>query len=124
MASSYFYQNFQSKEANITKLYLRADIGASGAPTLDTDDSKGIASIARTATGDYTITLDEAYNKHLHTSVTLIEADDTDLQIQVAATDVSSAKTIQIICTAAATPADPPDGSDLTMEITLKNTSV
>lgn len=124
MASSVFYPAHKAKEVDVTHIYCRADIGASGAPTIDTSASKGVASIARTATGDYTITLDEAYSSLLWAGVIMLEADDTDIQVQMAAQDVSSGKTVQIICTAGATPADPPDGSDLYIKLELKNSSV
>lgn len=125
MASSYFYQNFQAKEPNVTKLFLKCSIGATGAPTLDSTASKGIASIARTAAGDYTVTLDEPYNSFLMFSGIFLESDDMDLQLQLAAEAVSTATapTIQIICTAGAVATDPDDGSTLYAEITLKNTS-
>lgn len=125
MASSYHFRNHQAKEANVTELFLRADIGASGAPTLDTVASKGIASIVRDATGDYTITLSEAYNSLLMVDVMLLEADDTDLTHQVLAQAVSNATpTVQVGFHAATTPTDPPDGSDIYIRITVKNSSV
>ena len=125
MASSYFHRDHRAKEVAVTELFLRADIGASGAPTIDTAGSKGIASISRTATGDYTITLSESYNSLLMVDVMMLEADDTDLTFQVASQAVSnSTPTVAIVCKAAATPADPPDGSDLYVRITVKNSSV
>lgn len=125
MASSYFHRNHRSKEVDVTELFLRADIGASGAPTIDTAGSKGIASISRTDTGDYTITLSEPYPSLLMVDVMMLEADATDLTFQVAAQAVSnSTPTVQLTCKAAATPADPPDGSDLYVRLTLKNSSI
>jgi hypothetical protein len=124
MASSYFQRNFNSKEANVTMLFLRADIGATGAPTIDTANSKGIASISRTAAGDYTITLDEAYPIFLNAHITTLEAGDTEMNWGVTAQDVASAKTIQISNLPGGTPTDPDDGSDLFVTIILKNSSV
>lgn len=54
--------NIYGRQFNLTiepvqvSLFLRATIGAAGAPTLVTSKSKGIKSIAQTATGTYTIT--------------------------------------------------------------------
>ena len=125
MASSYHYRNHQSKEANVTELFLRADIGATGAPTLDTAASKGIASIARDDTGDYTITLSEAYNSLLMVDVMVLEADDTDLTHQIISQAVSnSTPTVKVGFHAAAVPTDPPNGSDVYIRITVKNSSV
>jgi hypothetical protein len=118
------YPAHNSLEVDVSHIYCKATIGSSGAPTLVAASSKGVASIARSDTGDYTITLDEKYNSLLFGSAIMLESDDTDLQIQLAAEDVSSAKTIQFICTAAATPADPPDGSTLYFKFELKNSSV
>jgi hypothetical protein len=124
MASSLFFKDAGHKEVGVVTLFLRADIGATGAPTIDTAASKGIASIARDDTGDYTITLDEAYNSLLDCNIMMLESDDTDLIFRVTAQDVSSAKTVSISASAAATPTDPPDGSDLYVSLTLKNSSV
>ena len=125
MASTYFYQNFTAKEANVTVLFLRADIGATGAPTIDTAASKGIASIARTAAGDYTITLDEPYTSLLHASVTSLEAGDTEFNWSLTAQAVDNATpTVQISNLPGGTATDPDDGSDIYMAIYLKNSSV
>jgi len=125
MASSYFYKNHSSKETNVTELFLRADIGATGAVTIDTAASKGIASITRNDTGDYTIQLSESYNSLLMVDVMVLEADDTDLTHQVISQAVSNATpTVKIGFHAAATPTDPPDGSDIYVRITVKNSSV
>ena len=129
MANRY-KKDMQAMVTNVVHLYCKASIGASGAPTLVTANgaSLGIASIARTAAGDYTITLDDSYNILLWAGATLSEAGDTDLQIQEAegTTDVTVAGggLVAFICTAAATPADPPDGSFLLFKIEVKNSSV
>lgn len=126
MASSLHYRNHMAKEVNVTELFLRADIGATGAPTIDVAASKGIASITRNDTGDYTIQLAEAYNSLFMVDVMLLEADDTDLTHQVISQDVSNSTTptVKIGFHAAATPTDPPDGSDIYVRITVKNSSV
>ncbi len=125
MASSLFRKDMGHKEVGVVELFLRADIGATGAVTIDTSASKGISSIVRDATGDYTITLEESYNSLLMCDVMLLEADDTDLTHQVISQDVSAATSVvKIGFHAAATPTDPPDGSDIYVRITLKNSSV
>jgi hypothetical protein len=48
-------------EKRVVDLYLKAAIGAAGAPTISKPDSKGILSIARTGTGAYTVTLEDKY---------------------------------------------------------------
>jgi hypothetical protein len=125
MASSLFRKDMGHKEVGVVELFLFADIGATGAVTMDSDRSKGIASITRNDTGDYTIQLSEVYNSLLMCDVMLLEADDTDLTHQVISQAVSNATpTVKIGFHAAATPTDPPDGSDIYVRITLKNSSV
>lgn len=125
MASRAFLREHAALEHAVVELFLRADIGATGAPTLDTSASKGISSIARDATGDYTITLADRYSSLLMVDAMLLEADDTDLTHQVISQDVSgTTPTVKIGWHAAATPTDPPDGSDIYVRITLKNSAV
>jgi hypothetical protein len=120
MASRNFGR-YQALEKEVKSLFADVAIGATGAPTLT--KGLGVASIARTATGDYTITLDDKYVRLMHVSIMQVEADDEDLTFQVSSEDVDGAKTIGIICKAAATPADPSNGSRLLIRIDLKNST-
>lgn len=126
MASSVFYRNSHaSKEVDVTELFVKAAIGATGAPTLNTAASKGISTIVRDAAGDYTITLSESYNSLLMVDIMFLEADDTDLTAQTISEDVDgTTPTVKIGFHAAATPTDPPDGSTIYVRITCKNSSV
>lgn len=125
MASSVFYPSFKAKEVDVTVLFMRADIGATGAPTIDTAASKGISSIVRSAAGDYTITLSEPYNTLLGASVMSLEAGDTEFNWSITAQDVSAATpTVQLSNLPGGTPTDPDDGSDLYVTLFLKNSSV
>jgi hypothetical protein len=124
MAGTSVYHTHGAQEINIVELFVKAAIGATGAVTINTSASKGIESITRNDTGDYTILLKEAYNSLLMTDIMLLEADDTDLTHQVISEDVVSGKTVKIGFHAAATPTDPPDGSTIYVRITLKNSSV
>ena len=125
------FKNVQSSERAVKIVYGRATIGSTGAPTLDASSSIGVRSITRTAAGDYTIVLGSStpaatdkYSKLLWGDATIVEADDTDLHSYLASDTVSTDGTFKIICTAAATPTDPPDGSVLLFKAELKNTSV
>jgi hypothetical protein len=124
MASSLFFKDAGHKEVGVVTLFMRADIGATGAPTIDTAASKGIASIARDDTGDYTITLSEAYTSLLGASIMSLEAGDTEFNWSISAVDVSSAKTVSISNLPGGTATDPDDGSDLYVTLHLKNSSV
>lgn len=56
MANRCFTQWMWSLEKNPVCLWTRVTIGASGAPTLDGINSKGVASIVRNSAGNYTVT--------------------------------------------------------------------
>ena len=124
MASSTFYNGAQSKEIDTKVLYCKVAIGASGAPTINTAASKGIASIVRDDTGDFTITLSEKYNSLLFANVAFVEANDTDLTWHVSAEAVSSTPSISFVFKAAGTPTDPDNGSTLLFQIVLKNSNI
>ena len=50
------FKDFQAAEREVKRLYMKATIGATGAPTLVAADSLGIKTIVRNTTGDYTVT--------------------------------------------------------------------
>ena len=74
MANRRFEQFQLSLEKAIVTLYGQVAIGSTGAPTLSTAKSKGILSIARTATGKYTITLSDIYQRLVGFDYTYIVA--------------------------------------------------
>ena len=125
MASSLHYAA-KARQLETVSLYVKATIGGTGAPTLVTDASKGILSITRNDTGDYTIALKEPYNSLLAVNPMILDATDRDLTFQIISEDVvsSTAPNVKIGSHAAATPTDPPSGSILYVEIVLRNSSV
>ena len=125
MASSLFYEG-KAKQLNTVSLFCKATIGNTGACTLVTDYSKGIASITRNDTGDYTIALSEPSVVLLSVHPMILDATDRDLTFQIIAEDVasSSAPYVKIGAHAAATPTDPASGSILYVEIKLRDSSV
>lgn len=122
MASRRF-QRVQSLSREVKIVHAKVAIGASGAPTLDSN-SVGIASVVRDSAGVYVVTLEDTYNNLLHVDVMQIAASAEDLTFQVESEDVASAKTVQIQSKAAAVETDPSDGSTLLIRMELKNTSV
>lgn len=114
----------QALEKEVKVIYARIDIGGTGAPTLDTTNSKGVASVSRTAAGDYTITLEDKYQALMHCSAQLVKAADEDLTIHVSSETVASTKTVLLTCLAATTATDPSSGSVLLVKLDLKNTTV
>ena len=123
MASGSLFNKAYAKEVDLVKLYAYVDIGGTGAPTLNTAKSKGIASIVRNGAGDYTITLSDVYNAHMFTNLMLLDATSRDLTFQLLAAD-ASAKTIQFVVHAAASATDPTSGDVVLAEITMKRSSV
>lgn len=109
---------------------LQASIGASGAVT-GLSNSPGVTSVARTAAGKYTITLQDPYNSMCSLSGMMQKASGTSgiATIELVAVSVgqttSSPATIQIQTldvTGAA--ADPASGSVITLAIRMNNSSV
>ncbi len=123
MANRNFHR-VQSLTREVKSLYAYVSIGATGAPTLSTDNSVGVTSISRDSAGVYIVTLDDKYNRLVHFNVMMLEATAEDLTFQVESEDVDGAKTIQFQCKAAAVETDPSNGSVLLIKIDLKNTSV
>lgn len=123
MASRNF-QRMQSLTREVKHLHAKVSIGASGAPTLDSNISVGIASISRDSAGVYVLTLDDAYNALVDFSVMQIAAAAEDLTFQIESEAVASTKTIQFQCKAADVETDPSEDSVLLIKVALKNTSV
>ena len=108
MANRNFHR-MQSLTREVKHLHAKVAIGASGAPTLDSNISVGIASITRDSAGVYIVTLDDKYNSLVGFQVMQLESTAEDLTFQVESEDVDGAKTIQFQCKAAAVETDPSD---------------
>lgn len=118
-------RNFQRKQAlekEVKSLYAKITIGAAGAPTLTT--GVGIASVSRTSAGLYRITLQDKYASLKSVDVKHLATAAQDLNFQVKAEDVASAKTIDLFCLTGAVATDPANPSVLLVQIDVKNTSV
>jgi hypothetical protein len=114
-------------EAMPVRLTLNVSFGSAGAPTLNSSNSKGIASISRTSAGLYVITLQDVYNKLLSAHMEQLSTGAQAAPIRnIVSQSVSSAKTITIQYRAVdnVTATDPASGEQLFMEINLGNSSV
>lgn len=117
-------------EAGIVNLSAAVSIGASGAPTTTALQIKGIASVVRSATGRYVITLQDQYVRLLAAQVTVVgtTARDsatvgTDVKVYASAVTASTPTvTIQAV-KADGTAADPGNGDQLLVLLTLKASS-
>ena len=124
------FKDLQAAEREVKRLYLKATIGASGAPTLVAADSLGVKTIVRNTTGDYTITLGtpsgdtDKYNKLLWSDGKLLDPDAEDIRVQVDTDSISSAGTMKILTVTGGSAADPSNGATLLMVFDVKNSSV
>jgi hypothetical protein len=118
------FNDSQALEKEVKKLFAKISIGASGAPTLVTPGSLGIASIARVSTGYYRLTLQDAYPFFLGFDPIVMSTTAENLNFQLRTETVSTTKIIEFYTLAAGAVADPANGDVLLLEISLKNTSV
>tara|TARA_R110000868_G_scaffold304979_1_gene566106 strand:+ start:48 stop:449 length:402 start_codon:yes stop_codon:yes gene_type:complete len=117
-------------EAGIVNLSAAVSIGAAGAPTTTALQIKGIASVVRSATGRYVITLQDQYVRLLAAQVTVVGtvARDsatvgTDIKVRSSAVTASTPTvTIQAV-KADGTDAELGDGDQLLVLLTLKASS-
>lgn len=131
MANRSFTEFSQSLEKGVVTLFMRASFGASGAVTLDATNSKGISTIVKTGTGDYTITLSDTYNRLFAIKATWDESGNAGIAplgpvVFLKGNSVTTATpTIEIITgnytNGAAT--NPASTEVLLLEIRLKNSS-
>ena len=124
------FKGFQAAEREVKRLYLKATIGATGAPTLVAADSLGIKTITRTTTGDYTVTFGtpsgdtEKYNKLLWADGKVLDPAAEDIRVQIDTDTVSSAGTMTFYTVTSGSAADPTNGATLLLVFDVKNSSV
>lgn len=126
MANRYFNQFRLSLEKQVVDLFAKVTFGASGAPTLDALNSKGIKSIARTGAGAYTITLQDSYVRFLgirHTAVSATAPTAPGAYVVSETVSSSTLPTVRIVFNAAGTATDPASGEVALIQIVLKNST-
>ena len=136
MANRRFKQFRQALEAVVTELFLEVTFGATGAPTLVTsitlpdgqtvNPSKGIASVVRTGTGAYTITLQDNYVRMLMLNHRFIDASapaSPGLYVVADNSSAISSPNIQVVLNAAGTATDPASGEQMLVQIVLSNST-
>lgn len=128
MANRWFNQFQKSLEKEVVNLFAVVSFGAAGAPTLNTsNNSKGIASISRTAQGSFLITLQDSYWKFLSldgvfltsgagpaAGTIALSAEDVDLQ---------AGGTLQLQTQNGGINTDPASGEVLYLHLVLSNSS-
>jgi hypothetical protein len=130
MANRQFAQFRYSLEKMVVDLYAAVAFGSTGAPTLDTKNSKGIKSIARTAAGKYTVTLADKYQRVLAADAALIAATGVPAaphMFLVADGSASGTVTIQFAAPSGASGAlvatDPASGHSARIHFALSNST-
>jgi hypothetical protein len=132
MSNQYARQFNLIKEPSIMNLWAYVTIGAAGAPTLVKAKSKGIKSIARNSSGDYTITLTDSYNGFCYFELTWDESANgpgnapAAPQFWVKAYNVGTvgAGTIEFVCgNNSSVATDPASTEAMLINIHLKNSS-
>lgn len=81
-------------------------------------------SVAKSGTGQYTITLEDAYVAMLSATATVKAATAVDLVAQVASYDVTSAKTVVVKLLAGASATEPSAVTEVHFMLALRNSSV
>lgn len=120
MASRSFNRK-QALEKEIKTLYAKLTFGSSGAVTLTS--GVGIASVAKSDTGDYLITLQDKYVALKNVEGTLLKSTGEDIRVQLKAEAVASSKTLSIFTLAGSSATNPSSGAVLFLKIELKNTT-
>lgn len=123
MSNRYMFQFRYSLERDLCDLYAQVTIGSTGAPTLVSASSKGIASIARNSAGKYTVTLSDKYNSLLDMDVLFKSTTGIPAAADVGmiSADVSGAKTVVFQCSAAGVATDPASGATMFIHLALRN---
>lgn len=129
MANRYMDQFCYSLEKGKSALFVKVAIGATGAPTLDTTNSKGIKSITRNSAGQYTLVLQDAWSRYLGMEARFIQSSTgipaspiVGLKSQSVAT--AGGGSIVFVCsTGAGAATDPGNGEELELVLFLKNSS-
>jgi hypothetical protein len=128
MANRYLKRVHYSFEQDPVRIFGSVAIGATGA--VGTIRGAGVATIARTGTGAYTITLSDAYHQLLSFDSTFggtasgIGGVELVSTIATQKTDIQS-KNIKIQCySSGVTAADPANGTTLQFEVCVRMSSV
>lgn len=127
MANRWLQQFSYTLEKQTCNLYAKVEIGADGAPTLVTDNqSKGFASISRSAEGKYDVTLQDSWYKFLACHV-VFDAGETGPQAPtVSIYDnlvTANPGTFSLLCQNGGVDTDPADGEIMYIHLVVGNSS-
>lgn len=128
MANRYTNQFRAQLEKRVSSIFAHVSFGASGAPTLDVANSKGVVSITRNSAGVYTIVFGtqaqmlDTYVKLLSVSKSFLvasAADDRSMVILANNVSNNALCNIQVEFHSAGVATDPASGSAVFMEFVM-----
>jgi len=121
MANRYFREKVLTGDARQVQIAGSISL-SSAAAVAATNFNHLVASVAKTATGEYTITLTDKYVALRSVTLTL-ESSDVTTALTVKSADVTSAKTIVINTSTAGSVADVDTASKIHVNIVLKDST-
>ncbi len=129
MANKTAFQFRYQYEREVTDIFLKVNIGGTGAPTIASGNAKGVTSISRTSPGLYVITLMQPYNRLLDVSSQSISGSSAQaaplmtVVSETVATAATKAVTLQYRAIDNSTATDPASGEVLLIRISVRNSS-
>lgn len=126
------YQFHTAYEAQTVHIFMKVNIGASGAPTLPLtatgqSQNKGIKSVVRNSAGNYTINLTDNFTRlimldRMNLEAAASAAPGTHVSVDNSAS--ATAPSVTVITDAAGTATDPASGEVLLIHMIMKNSSI
>lgn len=120
MANRYFNQWVLTPTKR--QVMLSGKISLSAAAAVTSSDIPFAASVSKSGTGEYTITLDDKYVELRSCQMTMLTSE--DVQARLSSHDVSSAKTIVVETATAGSAADVSAVAEIHVTLILKDSSV
>ena len=115
--TQFFYSFFKKP------VLIAGSIPLSAAAAVGTVSIKGIASVVKSGTGLYTVTLEDKYSSLISINANVIDSAE-DIAINFASVSITSAKTLVIQTKVAGSLADVTDACSISFQIILSNSSV
>lgn len=120
-----FGTSWKSKQYNIQTLRIEGYIGLTSAAAIDSANTLlNAATVAKTGTGEYTVTLNRKYTALYNCQLTFESDTDVDITLQVDAIDVagtSAAKTVVIKTMVGAVPTDVTNASRIFFYLAVRS---
>ena len=120
-----FGPSWKSKQYNLQTLRIEGYIGLTAAAAIDSDNTLlNAATVAKTGTGEYTITLNRKYQALYNCLLTFESDTDVDISLQVDSIDVAgqtAAKTVVIKTLVGAVPTDVTNASRIFLYLAVRS---